>query len=77
MSKKILLGVIILLLPLVLGFGRLIDPITEEEVERWINNSNFDWGDNNISANYGFFDYLGSSLSPITIGYFSQIEVGT
>jgi len=79
MEKKIVLMMICigLMLPFISSFVQLIDPTTEVEVETWINNSNFGWGDYNITANYGFFDYLGSFLSPIIQGYFTQIDIGT
>jgi len=54
----------ILLLPCVLGFGRLIDPdsiLTEEQVEEFINNSDFSWGEYGITVDTlnitGYFIY--------------------
>lgn len=56
----------------------MIDPdsvLTEQQVEEYINNSNFSWGNNNITAGTGFFTYLGSLLNRIIKLFVRDIDV--
>ena len=63
MRKKSIIILSLILLPLVLGFGKLIDPdsvLTENQVEEYINNSNFNWNGFNVTADWfkGKFNWL-------------------
>ena len=66
--KKIIL-VFILLIPFVSSFGVLVPDATlsEQQVEEYINNSNFNFGNNNVTAGYFFGD--GSFLTGILGGF--------